>query len=258
MDAYTGGVQRTSRRRLVQGVSALTLAQVTVWPRVARAEAAKVLIVGDSMIAGAFGLFLERAVREREGAEAVRSGRPSTGLARPDFFDWHTKVDELVKAESPQTVVCMFGGNDGQGLYMGRKSDPKWIRYPETRAWTAEYARRIDAFADAAMSGGASLGWVGMPIVGPEGMAAKMRWINTIYRARMAVRPRARFLDVWSVLADENGAYRQKITIDGSRKRLRGDDGVHLSVLGARLLVEDVLPSVLDLAGVPGAQPSVE
>ena len=236
----------------------MALAHVVVRPREARADEHKLLIVGDSMIAGAFGLFLERAMDEREGVVAVRDGRSSTGLARPDFFDWTTKIEALVKEESPDVVVCMFGGNDGQGLYMGRRAEPKWIRYPDGRAWTEEYARRIDAFADAAMGHGAALAWIGMPIVEPEGMAAKMRWVNKIYRARMSVRARARFIDVWSVLADEQGRYRQKISVEGGKKRLRGNDGVHLSVLGARMMVKAVAPQIVAMTQALEPHPSVE
>ena len=42
--------------------------------------------------------------------------------------------------------------------------------------------------------------------------------------------------------------------IGTARERDIRDDGVHLSVLGARLLVEAVLPRVLDIAGLPATE----
>ena len=98
----------------------------------------KVLIAGDSMSQGV-GVMLERA-RGRDGLVHVESiGKASTGLTRPDFFDWPARLLQATAASDPGIVVLMFGGNDGQPIKMRpgkatRSTDP---------SWPVEYGRRV-------------------------------------------------------------------------------------------------------------------
>jgi hypothetical protein len=205
-----------------------------------------VLLVGDSMIAGALGLFLERGLRE-SGHLVSRRGRSSTGLARPDFFDWQSAVREAVTDTNPEVAVAMFGGNDVQGLWL---APDRWIRWQDP-GWSEEYARRVDAFCDALSSSGAHIVWIGLPAMRSPRFSSRVERVNTIYRAEMAIRSRARFLDTWSVLADEGGGYVDHVELadeprpDGRRKRrrvrVRAGDGIHLTTEGARMLAAWVL-----------------
>jgi hypothetical protein len=232
----------STRRFLLCGGLA-TLATLSLWPSRALAAGAKVLIVGDSMIAGAFGLYLEQRLRKRAGHEVLRRGKSSSGLSRPDFFDWMEEGERLCSEFSPDAVVVMFGGNDGQGLYMGRGAEPKWIRWHEP-GWTEEYARRVAAFADLVASPPRQLFWVGMPVMRPEKLDARISHLNTIYRGAMEGRPGATFLDVYGVLAASEGGYADYVEVDGKRVRVRASDGVHLSGPGATVLVGHVAPAI--------------
>ena len=199
------------------------------------------------MIAGGLGLYLEQGLRE-DGLVVRRRGKASTGLARPDFFDWPAEAARLVAAEHPQVCVTMFGGNDAQGLWMGREKGPngrrvdRWIRWQEP-GWSEEYARRVGRMYDALASEGATVFWIGMPVMGREKLHARMRRLNTIYRAEMALRRRAYFLDVWDVLAAPDGSYTSRLKVarpDGRARKVtvRAGDGVHLTVAGAHLLAD--------------------
>ncbi len=210
--------------------------------------AAKILIVGDSMIAGGFGLYLEKRLEKGAGFSVYRQGKSSSGLARPDFFNWFTEAEKLVERERPDAVVVMFGGNDGQGLYMGREASSKWIRYGEEN-WTREYRRRVNVFADAIAPQGQQIFWVGMPAMRPEKLNRRVKHINMIFRAEMAVRRQALFIDIWPSLAGSDGRYRDKLDIGGETRRIRAWDGIHLSGAGARLVVELVAPIVVEELG---------
>ncbi|MCA9688879.1 MAG: DUF459 domain-containing protein [Nannocystaceae bacterium] len=202
-------------------------------PRVARAAAQpRVLLLGDSMIAGALGLFLERGLRAA-GHDVHRRAKSSTGLARPDFFNWMKEARAQVEAfPDADGVIVMFGGNDVQGLRMPER---KWIRWPD-EGWAEEYARRVNEFADIVAPPGTKLYWIGMPVMRPEKFHARIQRVNTIYRAEMAIRPDARFVDIWRLLADESGAYTHHVEIDGKRTRVRAGDGIHLSPAGAHVV----------------------
>jgi hypothetical protein len=225
------------------GLAGLTAGAALWISRRARADAPRVLIVGDSMIAGGFGLYLEQELRARAGWTVVRRGKTSSGLSRPDFFDWVREGRRLRERHEPTAVVAMFGGNDGQGLWMGRKAPSPWIRWHEP-GWTEEYRRRVDAFVEAVAAKSTWMFWVGMPVMKPVRLHERVRHLNTIYRAQMAIRPRAEFVDVWRVLAGPAGEYVDRLPVDGQRTKVRAGDGVHLTVAGAHLLVRHVVPPI--------------
>jgi len=216
----------------------------------AGATGPRVLLAGDSMIAGGFGVFLEQALRKEHGFRVHRRGKTSSGLARPDFFDWLKEAERLVAGQGPYDLnIVMFGGNDVQGLYMGRDT---WIRWPD-EGWSEEYARRIDAFCDIIAPSGQYIYWVGLPIMRPEKFRRRCEKVNAIFRERMAARERATFIDTWTLLADANGEYADRIVLDppddpnarAPRVRVRAGDGIHLSVAGAHHLKAYVLRHVL-------------
>lgn len=235
-----------TRRRFLSQWASLVALPVFASSR-AHAGATKILMIGDSMIAGGFGLFLAEDLEREHGYEVDRRGKSSTGLARPDFHDW-IEVGGAARAEAkPSAVVCMFGGNDGQGLYMGRNAEPEWIRYGEPE-WTPEYRRRINAFADAVTAGGEWLFWIGMPQMRLERLHDRVGHMNTIYAAEMAIRPNARFVPIWDVLAHD-GKYSDHVTIAGKRTRVRTGDGVHITSAGAHYLADFVRPHIADVLG---------
>lgn len=232
------------RRRTV--LAGLAAAASSLFSPRARAlgAAPKTLILGDSMIAGGFGVFLERALKKDYAVPVKRAGKSSSGLSRPDFHDWPEAATAIVGKWKPEASVVMFGGNDVQGLYMGKG---EWITWNED-AWDEEYAKRVDALADILAPAGERLFWVGMPVMRPAKFHERVKRVNTIYRARMAARPGATFIDAWDLLADPDGNYADKIAIgtgqDGSpgkKVRVRAGDGIHLSPRGAELLRDHVL-----------------
>ena len=255
---------RLGRRGFMAGVAGLAGA-AALRPGEARADrygpqgGTRVLVIGDSMIAGGFGLYLARALGER-GYDTTRRGKSSSGLARPDFFDWLAEAKRLVGETPYDATVVMFGGNDVQGLYMGKG---EWITWDD-EGWSEEYARRINALADIVAPAGQQLFWIGMPVMRPSKFHARVQRVNTIYRAEMAIRPGGMFVDIWSVLADEDGQYSDHIYVtqggtEGDsqaepteppsedapkpkRKKIlvRAGDGIHLTVAGAHYLTDHV------------------
>ncbi len=276
---YPTRTPNLTRRRLLQAAAGATtvallprtgLAQDATAPGSPAADASpvadagapkkKILILGDSMIAGAVGLFLENGLRKVHGHEVRRKGKSSTGLARPDFFSWPKEAKAQALAFPPDAVVVMFGGNDVQGLWMGKG---EWITWPEP-GWPIEYARRVNAFADIVAPNGEPLFWIGMPVMRPEKFHVRVQRVNTIYRAEMAIRPGGHFIDIWRLLADENGNYTDRLDIDGlpggKKQTVRAGDGIHLSVAGAhrveahvRAIIQQVLSGAPAVAGASAA-----
>ena len=74
----------------------------------------RVVVVGDSLATG-LGISLERVLKPSL-VRVSRQGRISTGLARPDYFDWPAALTEIVDNFRPDLIVIMLGENDNQAL----------------------------------------------------------------------------------------------------------------------------------------------
>ncbi len=226
-------------------------AALVLGPTRAFAAGARVLLVGDSMIAGAVGIFLERELEgEGYGIKTDRRGKTSSGLARPDFYDWMKEGKKALDASAPEVVVVMFGGNDGQGLWMGKDAASDWIRFEDNEAWTAEYRRRIHEFATIMSASGSKLCWIGMPIVKPSKLRARVAHMNELYRAEMALRDGSEFVDIWDLLTDGEGGYVDRMEINGEKQRVRAGDGIHIAGPGATLIAKLVAPVVAKQLGL--------
>ncbi|PRQ09851.1 DUF459 domain-containing protein [Enhygromyxa salina] len=231
---------RTTRRGFLSLLAAAPAAFVL--PRSARADAATVLMIGSSMMGGGFGLYLGQDLEREFGCKIDRRAKASSGLARPDFHDWFKLGAKAREEANPDVVVCMFGGNDGQGIYMGRNADPEWYRYGDP-GWVPEYRRRVNAFADAVAPGRERLFWLGMPQVESEKLCSRVAVMNEVYEVEMSLRPNARFVSTWDALTVK-GAYSDHVVVDGTRTRVRSGDGVHVTPSGAHLLADYVRPYI--------------
>ena len=152
----------------------------------------------------------------------------------------------LAKDHRPDVSIVLFGGNDVQGLYMTRDlrgpDGGRWIIWQNER-WPIEYARRVNELCDILAPDGQVIIWIGLPVMRPERFREKCQRVNTIYRAEMAIRRRAYFVETWSVLADVDGNYADKLCLEPTsaeqrckRTRVRASDGIHIAAAGAKRL----------------------
>lgn len=229
------------RRRFLLG-SAATVGASLLIPSGARASGPRVLIIGSSTMGGALGRLLLNQF-ESAGLRAFRKAKASSGLARPDFFDWPTVAGDLQREHRPDATVVMFGGNDGQSLYMGKRSTPPWVRWHEPE-WYETYSQRVRQFADAVAPNGEHVYWIGMPVVKSSKLNNKVQRMNKIYTAEMMRRRNGSFLDTTPVFSSPEGKYLDRVVIGGKRVKVRAPDGVHLTMAGARLLANHVAPTV--------------
>jgi hypothetical protein len=206
-------------------------------PRGVRAMGTRVLIIGGSTMEGGLGLFLERHLKEG-GYDVQRRGKKSSGLARPDFFDWPKEASKLHAGFAPDLSVVMFGGNDGMSLHRARKEDPKWIR-PDDPRWDVEYRRRVAAMADILAPGPEQLVWIGMPPVKDAKLNGRIQRMNAAFLAEMEARANGHFIETWDLLG-RDGEYTDRIEIEGKRVKVRAGDGVHLTPAGAKFMVGHV------------------
>lgn len=199
-----------------------------------------VLVAGDSL-----SIFLAQALRPllagRPGTAFIARGKVSSGLARPDFFDWEREMRQLSVTHRPDTVLVMIATNDNQTM---TRPDGKKVAFGRS-GWDAEYARRVRRLVELARAGNphARVYWVGAPVMASPRLNADVAAINDVIRRQVASLPGCRFVNVWRTLADASGRYAPALPAPGGR-RTRTPDGVHLTPYGARLLANACLTSL--------------
>ncbi|WP_426753984.1 DUF459 domain-containing protein [Myxococcus sp. Y35] len=216
-------------------------------PEVARKH--KVLLLGDSLIATGFGEYLQAQLDAHPRIQSARRAKSSTGLARPDFFDWMDVGREEVERHQPDVVVVILGGNDGQSLQDTKGGKP----VPWGRAeWQAAYRQRMEEFLGVLASPGRKIVWLELPATGLKRFEQKLRIIRAVQREVVSSRQDAVHLDTRPFFTDAKGRALRQARVDGFRKpmRLRMQDGVHFTVAGGRYFANKVYPEVLGVLGL--------
>ena len=196
----------------------------------------RVAVIGDSLASG-LGVYLERVLRPAL-VRVSRQGRISTGLARPDYFDWPAAMSEIVDNFQPDLIVVMLGENDNQALRnaAGHEETPVG-----TYEWPQAYGERVEDFMRLATSKGARVVWVGLPIVSDKGRWGILERQNAVFdQSATGVRD-VTYLDTWDMFESPDGGYTAYYRSDGKVELIRESDGLHFNAAGYELLARAVV-----------------
>jgi hypothetical protein len=215
---------------------------------------ATVFIVGDSD-AGTFGPYLQTLLDGTGVVETELDYKVSSGLARPDFFDWPAEIDRKLPEVNPDIVVATFGGNDAQGLAVGSGEFIVGDPVSNEAEWTEEYQQRVGAVMDQLTEGGRTLIWVGIPNDDNPDVTARMAIQDQAAKAAAAERPEVIFIDTWKRFSGRDGGWAEFVIDprDGEGKDVRADDGFHLNQTGAEILAIDIAQAIRDTLRAQGA-----
>jgi len=211
---------------------------------------AVVLILGDSD-AGGFGPYVQQALQRTGVVRSKISYITSSGLARPDYFDWPSNMRAVVPDVNPDIVIATFGGNDAQAL---RNPDKSWAvnHTPgsggDDTDWRAEYGRRVGAAMDYLSKGNRTLIWVGIPNDDNPQNTARLKVQDEVVRAEASKRSgKVVFIDTWNLFAGPAGTWSPNAVDprDGVSKPVRRSDGFHLNDMGAQILSVPVFAAVI-------------
>ncbi len=231
--------------------AATTTSDASVIPTAA--DPARVLIAGDSD-AGTFGPYLETLLSDTGIVTTSLDYKVSSGLARPDFYDWPAHFREAIPPALPDIVIVTFGGNDTQGLTDGVGADgtPNFIIDVPTgdaahdADWRAEYGRRVGEVMDFLSADGRKLIWVGIPNDDNPDVTARLAVQNEVVMEQAAARQQVVFIDTWKRFSGRSGNWAEYVVDprDGQAKDVRADDGFHLNQVGAEILAIDIFAAV--------------
>jgi uncharacterized protein len=206
------------------------------FPRPTRAAPLRVLIVGDSVGTDLGQYALVDDLGRTGVVSATLDGHISTGLTRPDYFNWPQELHNDLVEMHPQLVIICIGANDPQNTIVNGQ-----VLVYGTQAWDNMYSSRVGAFITEATSMGARVLWVGMPPMAGSQLNAQMQHLDYLYKTQVGRHAGAEYLSSVPSLGGPGGSYTAFKVVQGSMANIRTDDGIHLQPAGAELLSEAVI-----------------
>ncbi|MCB1015169.1 MAG: DUF459 domain-containing protein [Acidimicrobiales bacterium] len=187
----------------------------------------RLFIVGDSQAE-----ILGQSVIDRANATGVMDATLdfefSSGLTRPDFYNWPAEIQRVVETEDPDAMVVVFGANDGQGMEL-----EGGVFQPGDPEWNAEYARRVDAVMTYLEQSGVRVYWIGQPVARDADYTARLELMNQIFADVAADHPNTTIVSLFELFQDESGAYSDYLPgAGGELVNMRNSDGIHLTRAG--------------------------
>lgn len=99
-------------------------------------------------------------------------------------------------------------------------------------------------FLKVAEAGGTLVYWTGLPIMRDQAYAGRVKAANDAAETACGEFAGCRYIDAWSMFADENGAYARKLKTGDKERTMRAKDGVHLTMTGYDYLCRRILAQV--------------
>ena len=211
----------------------------------------RVWVAGDSL-AITPGQSIERILGANKAINPLGTdGRVSTGLERPDVFNWFTHIPQELRRLDPNVVVISFGANDDHGYMTGL---PEGVDVDDfaTKAWVKEYRRRVGGLMDTITRDGRLLIWIGVPITRSPEQSERFRVLNTVYQTEAAKHPgKVFFVNTYKLFQDGKGNYADYLPkANGELVHVRAPDGVHLQPEGGDWIAREVLRDIREVYDV--------
>lgn len=205
------------------------------------------LLLGDSFMGtyAAVGDLLEASLLKYKDTAVYRFGKVSSGLSRPDFFDWNEKAEELIGLYNPNVVMVMMGTNDAQQLTLVDQKGKKTYLKFGTEEWKEEYGRRVEDFLKIFNDRNIIVFWVGLPSMCEPNYSERIKIIESIQEAQMNNFQNFSFISTWDLLSDDAGNYLAFLPDkNGQYRATRVSDGIHLTFFAGNIVLEKVLKQV--------------
>jgi len=194
----------------------------------------RILVIGDSLGDDLWqGLY--RAFQVDKNLEFINRSKATGGLVRSDSNSWESQVTDILKNDSFQIAVMMFGANDDQAIKTGKD----WLKVG-SEPWRQAYGERVEAIIKKLRAANIAVYWVGLPVMRSPDQSADAEMMNEVFREKAFINS-AKYIDTWNGFTDESGRFSAYgPDMSGQVKRLRSDDGVHFTERGSLKLAHFV------------------
>jgi hypothetical protein len=238
---------------------ALALSGLAIWfcpPGSAHGEGeakTKIAFVGDSTADGLWGGMTGLIPREAclKGFELGRFAKNSTGLTRPDKFNWADELKRIGEGFKPQLFVMSLGLNDLQSVVERGK-----VTLENSPDYPAKYKDRVTAVLKSATASGAGLLWIGLPAMRDAASDRNAREKNNYFAAaitELAV-PTVEFVEPWKLARGEDKFASFGPDQNGKMIQIRASDGLHFTPAGDLLVAAYLWPKIVAILAKSGAK----
>jgi hypothetical protein len=199
-----------------------------------------IVIFGDSQGEGV-AVGMRRLLQGHKEFRLLNRTKAGSAISQKLDYDWPAAVEHFVAdGEKADVAVMVFGGNDRLPARI-ENGRPIPFRTPE---WDSMYKERITAMISALVKAHIRVIWCGDPIAREAHYSADMEYLNAMYQ-EVAPAAGAEYLPLWTLVADEHGAFAAYgKALDGETRRLRHDDGIHFSPDGYDVVANHILEAV--------------
>lgn len=188
------------------------------------------LLVGDSLMKG-IGPTIAKSLRKKYGGFATVHSKVSSGLIRPEFFDWFGELPKNFIQGPFDVGVFLMGANDGQNVV----KNGKVIRYG-SKAWEQIYRQRLSRLMKIACNGVKKVYWLGLPPMRSKKLNRKTSRLNYWAKKEADAKSCVDFVPLEKIVGDQRGRYTAFLKLSRRNQRVRMSDGVHLSRNGGKLI----------------------
>lgn len=216
----------------------------------------KIAFVGDSTGDGIWGGFTSLVPREaclKSNMELGRFAKNSTGLTRPERFNWVDELKKIGDSFKPQVFVMSLGLNDRQSVVVGGK-----VIFETSPEYPARYKERVTAVLKSAVASKAHLLWIGLPAMRDAAPDKDAREKNKFFAEAVAELgdPSMQYVEPWKLnpaaVEDKFASFGPDET--GKMIQIRASDGEHFSPAGELLVAAYLLPKIIAILAKSGVK----
>lgn len=227
-------------------------ASAAVLSRVARDGKIRIGVFGDSFGDGLWaGLY--RQLPAKQGFEVLRLSKNATGFTRYRTLNLEDRARRQVAEQPIDVAVISFGANDVQPIFA---EDHLQLMLGD--GWKRIIGNRIDGFVRTVRSTGATVYWVGLPVMRDPEMDRNIQALNAYFAERMR-RLHVPFIETRTLSVDGNGQWNAHLVnpTDGQPHLMRTGDGVHMTIIGYDRLTKGLAGRIRDFADLARRQAGV-
>lgn len=212
------------------------------------ADARSILVVGDAL-AGELAEGLEATYAEVPSVRVEALSLADAGLADTGPGLIGDRIRSIVQGRGKMAAIVILIGSRDMRDIAAETGDTAF----RSDAWNAVYRQRVGQLIAAARAQRLPVLWVGLPP--PKGVARRADFghVNTLAKQQVEA-ANAIYVDVWDVFLDENGGYTSYgPDVDGTRRKLRSDDGIGFTWHGRRKIAFFVERQIARILGSSGS-----
>ncbi len=176
----------------------------------------RILVIGDTL-SGGLGAGLRRITESEQKFDVTFRPNESSGLARPEIYDWAQVLPSIFEANEYWGVVVMIGANDRRDM------EDKLFR---SQDWISAYKKNVETLLDALKAQDVRVFWASSPPFADPEHDFDMLFLSELHRGIVEARGET-FIDLYKPLLGANGKYSDTgADSTGIVRRLRARDGV--------------------------------